>query len=238
MTGTMPAPPGPISEALAMRLLASVVLCLAAVAMSHAADKDEKKLLAVIEKSGATVTPDESKTDATRVKLSFAKWETAKGLPLRGSPLITQIVVEDAGRVTDATMALFASMPNLERLDLFKPGITAVGLSPFKAHKSLKALTLFDAKVSDASVANLKDVDTLEDLDLTGTLITSQSALTFQKLDNLRVLTVAKTKFNGKGALLLKDMPKLKELHALNCDISVDEAKMLEAAIKGIKIER
>lgn len=235
----MPTPPGPASEVLAMRSLASMFLCLAAVG-AHATDKavDEKKVVSAIEKTGAKVTVVESEPAGPKLKVTFAKWDASKALSLKGSPYVTFLVVEDAARVTDQTMALFASLPNLERLDLFKPSLTAAGLKPFKAHKTLKSLTLFDAKVGDAAVADLKDVDTLEELDLSKTLITNQSAFTFQKLDNLKVLTVAMTKFNGKGALLLKDMPKLKQLHALNCDISVDEAKELEKAIKGIKIER
>jgi hypothetical protein len=218
-----------------MRSLAALLLCLAVSLAARAADKpvDPVKLAAAIEKTGATVTVEDSK-----LKLTFKKWDPAKMFTLKGSPHIVEIVVEDAAKVSDQAMGIFASLPNLEKLELFQPTLTSAALAPFKTHKNLKSLTLFNAKIGDGAVVALKAVDTLEELDLSGTLITSASAVIFKDLPNLKILGVANTKFNGKGALQLKELAGLKELNAMNCDVSVKEAMELEAAIKGIKIKR
>ncbi|WP_020470629.1 leucine-rich repeat domain-containing protein [Zavarzinella formosa] len=223
-----------------MRFLTALLLSFAMMATVRSADKpvDPVKLVAAIEKTGAKVTMVDAAPGETRLKLSFRKWDPTKMTAFKGSPHIVEIVIEDAGKVSDQSMALFASLPNLERLELYKPALTAASLNPFKANKSLKYLTLFGAKIGDGAVAALKEVETLEELDLTGSLITNASAEIFKDLPNLKILAVANTKFNGKGALQLKEMPKLKELNAMNCDVSVMEAKELEAAIKGIKVKR
>lgn len=222
-----------------MRFLPVVPLCLALLCAIRAADKpvDPAKVVAAFEKAGATVT-DDSAPDKIRLKLAFKRWDAAKMLPFKGSPHVVSLAVEDCSKVNDAALALIASMPNLEKLELFKPPLTIAGLAPLKNHKVLKNLTIADARIGDKAIAPLKNLDTLEELDLTGTLITDAAAETFTDLPNLTILVVANTKFTGKGALQLKDMKQLKELNALNCEISATDAMTLEAAIKKIKIKR
>lgn len=198
---------------------------------------DLKKLIAVAEKTGAEVV-DDSTPDQPRLKLSYKKWEAAKMLPLKGSPYVVDVLVEDCSKVTDTAMAFITAFPKLEKLQLFKPALTSAALAPLKNHKALKNLTIADAKLGDKSISPLKSVDTLEELDLTGSQITDDAAETFTDLPNLKVLVVANTKFTGKGALQLKDMKNLKELNALNCEISAKDAMALEAAIQKLKIRR
>lgn len=199
---------------------------------------DETKLIALIEKMGAKIVANEKGPNGPLLKLSFTRWEPAKTLALKGSPYIQEIVIEDCTRVGDPAMAIFASMPNLEKLELFRPAITPAGLLPLKTHQHLKCLVLIDAKIGDAGIVPLKEISTLEELDISGTLITSQAAATLKQMTSLKSLGVAKTKFTGRGALQLKELTNLQELNALNCDFTEKEAIELEGAIKGIKIKR
>jgi len=209
-----------------MRPLAVLLLCAAA---APAAEKtaDEPKVVAALEKSGATVTADNSKKAETRLKLAFAKWDNAKGAAVKGSPYVTDVAVEAGASVTDYAMAVFASLPNLERLHLTKPAITNAGLAHFKAHKNLTSLTLTDAKIGDAGVAHLKSVFTLEELDLSGTQITDQSARNVRRLGEMRVLSVSRTMVTGAGIMQMLG-PDLKELNAVGCRVAPAEAAKLK----------
>lgn len=225
-----------------MRLASTYLLAICAIffgADIRAADKplDKAKVIAVAEKAGAKVS-ELSKEDPVKLKLVLPKWDAVKMAPLKASPLVVQLIVEDAAKVNDSAMTLIAGFPNLENLQLFKPNLTPAALTPLKNHKAIKNLTINEAKIGDKAIIALKDLDQLVELDLNGCLITDAAATTFLDLPNLEILIVSNTKFTGKGMLQLKTMSKLKDLQVINCDVTIEQAMELEKSIKKIRIRR
>jgi hypothetical protein len=70
-------------------------------------------------------------------------------------------------RITDRTVAAFASMPHLERLNLYaNPGITDASVDALAALKSLRRLDIWRTKISEEGMARLRSLR--PDLELQG----------------------------------------------------------------------
>jgi hypothetical protein len=199
---------------------------------------DEAKDVARIEKTGASVTVDESLPEAARLRVSFAKLDDKSAAALRGCKRIAALVVEDGTAATDRTLAVIGTLTNLRELSLFKPNMTNAGMSYLKGLKELRKLYLIDAKVYDSGVAALKGHAKLEELDLSGTMVTNAAGSTFKTMTALKLLAVSKTKFGDAGAAQLKSLPELKKLEAVAADVTEKGAKGLEDAIKGVRVRR
>jgi Leucine-rich repeat (LRR) protein len=189
-----------------------------------------------LEKAGARVTVDEALPENARLRVSFTSLDDKAAVALRGATHVGGLVVEDASRLTDRSMAVIGTLTNLRELNLGRPAITNSGMTYLKNLKELRKLYLIDAaKVYDSGVAHLKSLEDLEELDLTGSAITNAAASTLKTMPNLKLLAVLKTKFSDIGALQLKGMSGLKKLEA---EVSVKTAMELEGAIPGIGIRR
>jgi hypothetical protein len=205
-------------------------LCLASVSFA-----DQAAEVAKLEKAGGDVRIDSDMPMGARVRVSFKALDDKTAVALRGATNVGSLVVEDASRLTDRSMAIIGTLTNLRELNLVKPAITNSGIAHLRNLKELQKLYIFEARIYDSGIAYLKDLDQLEELDLTGSGITNAAAATFKSLGELKLLAVGKTKFGDAGAAQLKDMTNLKSLDA---EISVKAAMALEAAIPGIKIRR
>lgn len=196
---------------------------------------DQTSEVAKLEKAGGNVRVDSDLPMGSRIRVSFKSLDDKAAVALRGATNVGSLVIEDASRLTDRSMAIIGTLAHLRELNLNKPAITNAGMAHLKNLKELQKLYIFEARIYDSGVAYIKDMDQLEELDLTGSGITSAAATTFKTLDKLSLLAVGKTKFGDAGAAQLKDMSNLKSLDA---EISVKAAMALEAAIPGLKIRR
>jgi hypothetical protein len=217
-----------------MRLCLSLSYTLVLSSAAIAADRTSE--IQRLEKAGARVTIDDSMPENGRLRVSFSALDDKTAVVLRGATHIGALVVEDASRLTDRSLAIVGTLASLRELNLGRPAITSAGMAHLKNLKELRKLFLMDAaKVYDSGVAYLKSLEHLEELDLTGSSITSAAAATFKALSDLKLLAVLKTRFADAGALQLKDLTELKNLEA---EISVKAAMELEAAIPRIRIRR
>lgn len=216
-----------------MRFLPTTLMILVWANVACAADSvsDSDRL----RKAGARVSDDDSLSQSAPLRVSFTSLDDKGAIALRGATRIGALVVEDASRMTDKSLAIIGTLTNLRELNLHHPAMTNSGMASLKGLKQLHKLYLMDAKVYDSGVAYLKGLEHLEELDLTGSNITNAAASTFKTLANLKLLAVLRTKFGDAGVAQLKDLRELKNLEA---DISVKAAMTLEAEIPGLHIRR
>lgn len=75
-------------------------------------------------------------------------------------------VILTGSTVGDATLARIATLPNLERLDIYSNKITDDGLKPLASHRKLKELTLSSPHVTDKGLRHLTGLTALEELSI------------------------------------------------------------------------
>lgn len=134
---------------------------------------------------------------------ALAKRRNLKALGFRG--------VDSPGLPTG--LAVFATLPELERIDLSYTPIPDGELGSYAQTKTLRWLNLEATTVSDASVRALAGLDALEYLNLSFTHIGDESIAALAHLPKLRWLSVVNTKITPKA---LDDLARLPALETLD----------------------
>src|SRR5262245_60194852 len=120
-----------------MRLGLSLVCALCVVSTSLA---DQAAEVAKLEKAGGDVRIDSDLPMGARVRVSFKALDDKAAVALRGATNIGSLVVEDASRLTDRSMAIIGTLTHLRELNLNKPAITNAGMAHLKNLKELQKL--------------------------------------------------------------------------------------------------
>jgi hypothetical protein len=127
-------------------------------------------------------------------------------------------LVLDPHQTTDATLALLAKVPGLQRLDLHRCPITDAGLVQLGELTSLKDLNLSDCEFTDAGLSSLAGLTNLETLVLASSFgdspqIKGPGLAALAGMTKLRVLVLDKNLVDDTGLVHLKNLRGLKELY-------------------------
>jgi len=163
----------------------------------------------------------------------------------------------DPRQTTDATLALLAKLPALERLILHRCPITDDGLARLAGLTRLKELNLADCPITDAGLSSMSKLTNLEKLNLASSFgdspqikghgLTALAGLTklqvlvldknliddaglsaLQNLKGLRELYLEQTRVLGPGLASLRGLSNLKVL-------SLNETKIADAGLEGLQ---
>ena len=170
-------------------------------------------------------------------------------LGLRDLPDLNDLRLNHS-RVTDAGLAMVASMERLERLTV-APAMTDGGLVQVQGLRGLKALdlsgsritgqglqysanlprlymlTLARTAVTNDDLPRLKTLPQLSCLDLSGTQITDAGLAHLKELPNLCTLLLRQTRVSDAGVVHLKALPRLRWLY-------LDHTEVTEAGLKDL----
>jgi hypothetical protein len=109
-------------------------------------------------------------------------------------------------KVTDADLAHFAWLKELEVLDIRDTDVSDAGLAPLKECRKVWRLWLQGTRVTDMGLIHLKGLSKLANLDLSNTEVTAAGLESLKGLP-LRFLQLSGTKITDAGLLCTKDMP-------------------------------
>ena len=139
-------------------------------------------------------------------------------------------------QVTDAQLAVIATLTDLRELDLRKvPHITDAGIVHLQRLVKLEKLNLFRTQLSDAGIAALGDMHVLDTLLIGGTRITERGVEQLSKLKKLRKLSLFDTQIGDSAVQFLSLFPSLEVVLIGRSKISEDGARAIQAAKPAIK---
>ena len=124
----------------------------------------------------------------------------------------------DDQRATDATLAVLAKLPSLERLDVHRCPITDEGLAHLAGLTALKELNLSDCEFTDAGLSALSGLTNLEQLNLASSFgdspqINGPGLAALAGMTKLQVLVLDKNLLNDDALEHLKNLKALRELY-------------------------
>ena len=127
-------------------------------------------------------------------------------------------VTLDPRKTTDATLALVAKLPALERLILHRCPITDEGLAHLAGLTRLKQLNLADCPITDAGLSSLSRLTNLEMLNLASSFgdspqIKGHGLAALTSLTKLQVLVLDKNLVDDAGLSALQNIKSLRELY-------------------------
>jgi hypothetical protein len=116
----------------------------------------------------------------------------------------------EGGNITDAVMAHFAPLSELEQLELVATGVTDTALVTIGKFTKLTSLSIENSStVTDAGVKSLSKLKGLTTLKLTGASVSDDSVKVLVGFTKLTVLQVGRTKISRDAAQTLRDeLPK------------------------------
>jgi len=152
--------------------------------------------------------------DATNQR-GTAQWVIDQG----GSVTVSTPEGEQLRDVTDAEM-LPKGPFDIREVVLADKAVTDADLAKFRGLAQLQLLNLSGTGVSDQGLQNLSGCTGLRVLDLSRTKITTAAASTLAALRSLRQLYLAGTAFNGAALRLLVRLPELSHLSLVQTDVS------------------
>jgi Leucine-rich repeat (LRR) protein len=164
---------------------------------------DEEKALAVLQKAGARVERDKEKR--------------VVGLVLAG------------GEVSDETLGVLRSLPQLESLQLVGTHTTDKGLEVLGSLKKLRQLNLDGALLTDQALVGLKGLTELQALRLGNTAITDAGLANLQGLKKLQTLHLVGIRITDKGLTHLADLKEMQNLDLRHTALSDAGLTSLEA---------
>ncbi len=203
-------------------------------------------------KCGGTLAPKTPPPADTLDALRQMKADITKGADGRVTGLRLQ-----PQQTTDATLALLAQVPNLERLDLHRCLITDAGLDHLAGLTALKELNLSDCEFTDAGLSSLARLTNLEVLNLASSFgdsprIAGPGLAALAGMTKLRVLILDKNLVNDSALVHLKPLKGLKELYLEQTRVvgpglanlkeltaltllSLNETRMTDAGLEGLQ---
>ncbi len=124
----------------------------------------------------------------------------------------------DSRQTTDATLALAAKLPTLERLILSRCSITDEGLVHLAGLTKLKELNLADCPITDAGLSSLSGLVHLHVLNLASSFgdsprIKGHGLAALTGLTELQILVLDKNLVDDDGLSALKNLRSLRELY-------------------------
>jgi internalin A len=139
-------------------------------------------------------------------------------------------------QVTDAQLAVIATLTDLRELDLRKtPLITDAGVVHLRGLVKLEKLNLFRTQLSDVGIAYLADMHVLDTLLIGGTRITERGVEQLSKLRKLRKLSLFDTQIGDSAVQFLSVFPSLEVVLIGRSKISEDGVRAIQAAKPAIK---
>jgi internalin A len=132
----------------------------------------------------------------------LGKLTKLKSLSLAGG----NVPKPEGGNVTDAVIAHFAPLSELEQLELVETGVTDAALATVGKFAKLTVLRVESSPaVTDAGVKSLSKLKGLTTLKLTGASVSDESVKLFTGFPKLTVLDVGRTKVTRDGAKALRE---------------------------------
>jgi hypothetical protein len=124
----------------------------------------------------------------------------------------------DDQRATDATLAVLAKLPSIERLDVHRCPITDEGLAHLAGLTALKELNLSDCEFTDAGLSLLSGLTNLEQLNLASSFgdspqIKGPGLAALAGMTKLQVLVLDKNLVDDAALEHLKNLKALRELY-------------------------
>ncbi len=153
------------------------------------APKSENEVIALIEKTGGSVSGENEKIVGPVVAAYFQQ-----------------------SKVTDDDLRYVATLTSLRRLDLRKTLITDKGLMEVGRLVNLEELYLNEARVTDEGLAAIRNLKKLKRLYLMRTEVSDKGLATLSQLKELHTLLVGYTNITGKGLRSIADLKKLRKL--------------------------
>jgi Leucine-rich repeat (LRR) protein len=163
----------------------------------------------------------------------------------------------DPRQTTDATLALVAKLPALERLILHRCPITDDGLAHLAGLTRLKELNLADCPITDAGLSSLSKLTNLEVLNLASSFgdspqIKGHGLAALAGLTKLQVLVLDKNLVDDAGLSALQNVKSLRELYLEQTRVvgpglaslgglsnlkvlSLNETKIADAGLEGLQ---
>ena len=138
-------------------------------------------------------------------------------------------------KVTDADLAVIASLTDLEQLDLRLTTIGDEGVVHLKGLKRLRFLNLFRTRTGDAGLKTIGGLPDLETLLIGGTRITNEGLAHVSRLARLKKLSVFDTQIGDAGLDHLTKLSHLETLLIGKSKISDDGVKRIQAALPKIR---
>lgn len=133
-----------------------------------------------------------------------------------------------SSNLTNKSVKVFGTMPDLERLDLNYSEVTAEAIDDIAKLVNLKVLYMSGITVSDADMEKLKNLTKLEEFEFEDDELTEEGYLVLSNMKNLKNLTelstlsLRETKISDIGMIYLADLGKLSSLNIAETDISND----------------
>jgi hypothetical protein len=159
--------------------------------------------------AGATDDPGVPITEAE--KAAVDKLQAAGVLVLRLAQNTNLLRVDFSLRgkdVKDEELALLKDMPNLAELNLGGTVLSDAGMVRLKPLSRLTRLGLQNTKITDVGLANLVGMSKLSSLNLYGTAVSDKGIDILTKIRSLKRLYVWQTKVTVEGAKKLADASK------------------------------
>ena len=133
---------------------------------------------------------------------------------------VARIDIEDVP-VTGATLALIATLPDLQQLGLTSNQINVTGLRHLAKLNKLEGLGLQSTSITDSSLAHLAELKGLKYLTLEGSLITDSGLVQVAKLTQLEALELHADTVTDDGLRPLAKLPNLNYL-LIDCNHVTD----------------
>ncbi len=162
---------------------------------------------------------------------------------LAHSPCIEEIVVLNAGSVTDCGVSLLPIAPKLQRLDIRGAAISDAGAQAIGRIRTLTSLALHGSLVTNDGLRHLGCLADLHMLSITGTLIDDAGLAHLSGLKRLSFLSLERTRVRGHGCVHLRVLKRLKYLLASESSIDdeglaalADFPKLEHLVLKGTRV--
>ncbi len=204
-----PSEPPPVSDAAASGSPAAPTVP----GPTAAADADQARAIAEIEKLGRKVVVDEKSPGkpVIGVDLRLAKVTDAWMVHLKGLTALQTLSLRQT-KVTDAGLVYLEDLTRLQTLFLDDTQVTDAGLVHLKGLTKLQRLDLTKTKVADAGLVHLKGLAQLQDLHLARTQVTDAGLVHLKGLTSLQTLVLGETRVTDAGLVQLEALEQLQWL--------------------------
>lgn len=153
---------------------------------------------------------------------------------LEGAPKIEELILLDGPGVTDASLKILETIPNLRILDF--EGTNVSSLKGINKLKKLEVLSLNRTDIGDASIPNLAGLDNLRTLRLGHNDITDRGIEALPPLCSLSDIGIETTKVTDAGLLSLAKHKKLTRLNLNFTGATPYGVRKLLAALPSLKV--
>jgi hypothetical protein len=123
---------------------------------------------------------------------------------IAGMSHLEWLLVLDAHRLTDRSLAKLRDLGSLKELELWGATVSMAGIARLADIRGLRRLRLKDSSIVEEGLSELARLDRLVDLDIGGSTLTDKGAEQLRALRNLRCLNIgwSRVSSTGLGAML------------------------------------